>query len=119
MNREELSELISDVAADLSQTKEVWTAGDLADALLAAFDEAGVQCLRWELMDSAPLDESILAACKVRDNETSQSWWEMHSVCVHSETGEITSETDAGWSIDDYSHFMPLPPPPKENSNES
>lgn len=43
MDREELSTLISDVAADLSQTKEVWTAVDLADALLAAFDEAGVR----------------------------------------------------------------------------
>lgn len=43
MNREQLSKLISDVAADLSQAKEVWTAGDLADALLAALDEAGVR----------------------------------------------------------------------------
>lgn len=70
----------------------------------------------WRLVDSALLDEPILAACKVRNNKTGQSWWEMHSVCVHSETGEITSETDAGWSIDDYSHFMSLPSPPKEHS---
>lgn len=47
MSREELSKLISDVAADLSRGKEVWTASDLADAILTALDEAGFQCVKW------------------------------------------------------------------------
>ena len=68
-------------------------------------------------MSAAPRDESILAAVKVAHNKTGASWWEMHTIQIDSETGEIHHDTDAGWAAGDYSHWMPLPTPPQEPDN--
>lgn len=66
----------------------------------------------WQPIETAPADEYILCAANVTHNKTGKSWWEMHTISIDSETGEITADTDAGWAVEDYTHWMPLPPPP-------
>ena len=66
----------------------------------------------WQPIETAPQDESILAALLVRNRRTRHEWWEMHLVVIDSDTAEISAETDAGWSAGDYTHWMPLPSPP-------
>ena len=85
-----------------------------------AFDHA-VKALRslptddgWEDIATAPVDESILCAVQVAHNKTGASWWEMHVISIDSETGEISSDNDAGWAAGDYTHWRPLPAPPSE-----
>ena len=70
----------------------------------------------WQPIESAPRDEPFLAALEVHHNKTGQSWWEMHTIWIDSETGEINSDNDAGWSAGDYTHWMPLPDPPARQS---
>ena len=66
----------------------------------------------WLPIESAPVAEPFLAGVYVSNNKTGQRWWECHVVWIDDETGEIDSDTDAGWSIRDYSHWQPLPPAP-------
>ena len=66
----------------------------------------------WHLIETAPIDEPILAAVKVVNNKTSAEWWERHVIVVDSETGNVTHDTDAGWSAGDYTHWQPLSEPP-------
>ena len=68
----------------------------------------------WMPIESAPVDERILATLMVRHRKTDQCWWETNVIFIDSDTGEISSDTDAGWSAGDYTHWMPLPPPPAQ-----
>lgn len=67
----------------------------------------------WMPIESAPMDELILAAIKVHNNRTGASWWERHIIVIDSETGTI-SDMDYyhGWEADDYEGWQHLPPAP-------
>ena len=67
----------------------------------------------WQDIASAPSDGTeFLAAVQVRDLSGNE-WWERHVVAVDDETGLILDYYYAGWDIADYSHWQPLPEPPK------
>ena len=70
----------------------------------------------WQPIETAPADEPFLATLQVRNRNTGQQWWEMHVIWIDSETGEVSSDTDAGWSAGDYTHWMPLPPAPETDN---
>lgn len=67
----------------------------------------------WLPIESAPVDKNILACVKVINNKTGDEWWDMHTILIDSETGEIQADNDAGWAVEDYSHWQPLPAPPE------
>ena len=94
------------------------SAGDppwLADAkvLLAALDARGEPV--WRPIESAPRDgTTFLAAVEVMSNKTGAAWWELHLVACDDETGDVHRDYDQGWSLDAYTHWMPLPGPPTD-----
>jgi len=79
----------------------------LADAVL---DHADQHC-RWFDISTAPKDEglSFLASIEIRNPST--IWREVHVVHLN-EDGEIHTDCHQGWSLGDYTHWAPLPPPP-------
>ncbi|WP_311269605.1 DUF551 domain-containing protein [Sphingobium sp. WCS2017Hpa-17] len=68
----------------------------------------------WQPIETAPRDGThFLATAIVRNVKTDARWWETYVIWADDETGEIHPDCDHGWSsIDDYSHWMPLPAPP-------
>lgn len=83
-----------------------------AQAALAAARAAHFEN-QWQPIETAPADENILAAVKVINNKTGESWWEQHTIVIDSETGEIGPDNDAGWGLSEYTHWQPLPAPPR------
>jgi hypothetical protein len=79
----------------------------LADAVL---DHADSHC-RWFDISTAPDEEglSFLASIEIRNPST--LWREVHVVHLN-EDGEIHTDCHQGWSLGDYTHWRPLPPPP-------
>jgi len=79
----------------------------LADA---ACDYADQHC-RWFDISTAPDEEglSFLASIEIRNPST--IWREVHVVHLN-EDGEIHTDCHQGWSLGDYTHWAPLPPPP-------
>ncbi len=79
----------------------------LADA---ACDYADSHC-RWFDISTAPDEEglSFLASIEIRNPST--IWREVHVVHLN-EDGEIHTDCHQGWSLSDYTHWRPLPPPP-------
>ena len=66
----------------------------------------------WMPIDSAPMDEQILAAIKV-NHKNGQSWWERHIIVIDSETGTIIDmDFHHGWEAEDYECWQPLPAAP-------
>jgi len=43
----------------------------------------------WRPIEEAPVGEHIMAAVKVQNNKTGEEWWDMHTVAIDDETGEI------------------------------
>lgn len=113
-----LRDLIAEVAADLSADNPYWTAGCLADALIAKGVGLTTRTpdptpVAWMPIESAPKDEPILAAIKVQNNKTGASWWERHIIVIDSETGKISDmDYHHGWEADDYEGWQPLPSAP-------
>ena len=71
--------------------------------------------LVWRPIESAPRDgTTFLAAVEVMSNKTGAAWWELHLVACDDETGNIHHDYDQGWSLDAYTHWMPLPGPPTD-----
>lgn len=69
---------------------------------------------KWQPIESAPRDEPILLALTVRNNKSGAEWWEMHSAWVRSDDEQIGSYgSDPGWTLEDFTHWMPLPDPPQ------
>ncbi len=67
----------------------------------------------WRPIESAPKDgTSFLAACEIINTMTKQSWWVMVVLWCDDETGELDSDCDPGFALDDCSHWMPLPAAP-------
>ena len=66
----------------------------------------------WMPIDSAPMDEQILAAIKV-NHKNGKSWWERHIIVIDSETGTISDmDFHHGWEAEDYECWQPLPAAP-------
>lgn len=86
---------------------------DLADLIAAcdaALDWADANA-RWFDISTAPDEEgvSFLVTTEVRSHL--RSWIETHVVHLN-EDGEIHPDCHQGWSLRDYTHWRPLPPPP-------
>jgi len=66
----------------------------------------------WQPIGAATKDGTpILATLEVRERDN--KYWDTHVIWIDDETGDIHSETDAGWTVrDGYTHWMPLPKPP-------
>ena len=75
--------------------------------------------MTWQPIETAPRDGTCFLGgllvnhwTSARDSYT--TYFEVHVVFCDEETGEISSDCDCdGWSIDDYTHWQPLPPPPE------
>jgi hypothetical protein len=72
----------------------------------------------WQPIETAPTDEPFLAAVEVVNNKTGRRYWEQHVIWIDSETGDVSHDTDAGWSAGDYTHWQPLPAPPAPGEGE-
>lgn len=67
----------------------------------------------WYDIATAPRDGSpFLAAILVSNRVTKVSWWEMHVLWCHDETGLLSDDAHQGWELEDYSHWTRLPAPP-------
>lgn len=77
-----------------------------------------VEALAWRLMthtdeEHAMLFEqgTFLAAISYRKASTGdQDHWQIDSISLDDETGEI--QQDTGWTLDDYTHWRPMVAPP-------
>lgn len=70
LDRAALRKLIADTAADLSAQKELWTAGDLAEALIATgklvlIDDGAVERVAWGIRSVTGLSD-----CECKDAAT-------------------------------------------------
>jgi len=65
----------------------------------------------WRAIDSAPDDELFIAAIEV-NTVNGPVYWQMDIVYIDDETGDIALDCEAGWRLQDYSHWQPLPSPP-------
>jgi len=66
----------------------------------------------WMPIESAPHDEEILAAIKVRHAD-GQTRWERHIILIDSETGMIRDvDFYHGWEVQEYTFWQPLPAAP-------
>ena len=65
----------------------------------------------WQPIATAPTDEPFIAAIHVSVRGV-PTYWQMDVVSVDSETGDVSRDDDVGWSLNDYTHWQPLPPPP-------
>ena len=67
----------------------------------------------WQPIETAPRDGTpFIAKAYVSSTKTGAKWEENHVIWCHDETGEIHSDCEQGWQVDDYSLWMPLPAPP-------
>jgi hypothetical protein len=67
----------------------------------------------WRTMESAPVCEAILATCRVKNLKGDQ-WWETYRIVIDDSTGEIDTDIDQPWSLEDYEFWHPLPAPPSD-----
>lgn len=111
----ELSRL-TDRDADALRQGGSWDEWSLVQAFARHRRQAERETLarmEWMDIESAPRDESILAAIKVRHRNV-DTWWEQHVIVIDSETGAISDmDYHHGWEADDYQFWMPLPPAPE------
>ena len=65
--------------------------------------------VEWQPIETAPRDGTpILAILKVTNNKTNFAWHEPNVIWATDDE----SDWYRGWGFDDYTHWMPLPPPP-------
>ena len=69
---------------------------------------------KWQPISTAPKDGAFIAAVHVHNNGVPK-FWEMHIVWRDEDTGNIADECERGWTLEDYSHWQPLPAPPSEH----
>ena len=100
----EARQRMRDLANAVSLSEQLITACDLA------LDWADANA-RWFDISTAPRKEgvSFLVTTEVRSHL--RRWTETHVVHLN-EDGEIHPDCHQGWSLRDYSHWQPLPPPP-------
>jgi Lar family restriction alleviation protein len=74
----------------------------------------------WQGIESAPRDGTpFIAKAYVSSTKTGAEWEENHVIWCHDETGEIHSDCEQGWGVDDYSLWMPLPASPLRGEGEA
>lgn len=68
----------------------------------------------WQKIETAPTDGTeFLAAVEVHDQQGNW-WWERNVISIDDETGDVPTSDPHGWTLEDYSHWMPLPEPPND-----
>lgn len=73
--------------------------------------------MTWQPIDTAPRDGTqVLATIPVYDNARHMIGWQFDIICFDREHGEILLDAYRGWDWDDYTHWMPLPEPPKDTT---
>ena len=85
-----------------------------ADSVIAALTTAGLHVTReggWQPIATAPTDGPFIAAIHVSVRGV-PTYWQMDIVSIDDETGELGRDYDFGWSLSDYTHWMPQPAPP-------
>lgn len=82
-----------------------------ATLFLQAFSDNG-----WQDISTAPQDGTpFLATTRVFNHLSGRfSHHDTHVIYCDDETGEIHDDCELGWRLEDYEHWMPLPPPPAE-----
>lgn len=81
-------------------------------AAIAAMGGAG-----WRPIETAPRDGMpFLAAIWVSHNDCARRW-DMHVIGYDGVEGEMNSDFETGWDLEDYSHWMPLPPAPETQND--
>ncbi len=71
----------------------------------------------WQPIATAPKDgETRLYAVEVHGAKGA-SWWEYYALYLDddSELNEISGDPFTTWSLEDFTHWMPLPQPPAES----
>ena len=66
----------------------------------------------WQPIETAPRDGSEFLAVVEVKNLYGLRWHERRVIWVDEETGDLSEDCDFGWSLDDYTHWMPLPDAP-------
>jgi hypothetical protein len=108
-----------DLSIDVDALQE--DGGLRASRALAALNEvasAQIAGEGWRTMESAPVCEAILATCRVKNMKGDQ-WWETYRIVIDDETGEIDTDIDQPWSLEDYEFWQPLPAPPAPAETEA
>lgn len=88
--------------------KVAWDGGNTHGAIPVY---AASPAQEWRTIESAPRGQRIIAAVYVHSEPTDEWEWECHEVSFDDETGVV--EPYQGWDSNDYTHWMPLPEPPK------
>ena len=72
----------------------------------------------WQLIETAPKDETHIRGLWVRNSKTKQQWWESFIGHIDEESGEFVDSygNHCGWNVEDFQHWMPLPQPPQQES---
>ena len=83
---------------------------DLIKLASAVLDHADQHC-RWFDISTAPNEEGLSFLVSIEIRNPSTIWREVHVVHLN-EDGEIHTDCHQGWSLGDYTHWRPLPPPP-------
>ena len=68
--------------------------------------------MEWQPIETAPKDGSqfiggLYVRCWNHARDTARLEWEQHVISYNND-----EEMDCGWSFNDFTHWMPLPPPP-------
>lgn len=66
----------------------------------------------WQPIATAPTDGPFIAARPSALSRGVPTYWQMDIVSIDDETGDLSRDYDYGWSLNDYTHWQPLPPPP-------
>lgn len=74
--------------------------------------------VQWQSIETAPNDRPHIRGLWVTDKKTGSIAWEQCFGQVDDETGEfVTLDGDyTGWADGDWTHWLPLPEPPKEEA---
>lgn len=73
--------------------------------------------MKWMPIETMTDDDAIethVRGLMVRNNKTGAKWWEAIAGYVNDDGYFIDHSGDSPWHVDDYSHWMPLPPAPGE-----
>ena len=70
--------------------------------------------MEWQPIETAPKDGTPhVRGLWVTSNRTGARWWESIAGYVDDDGEFVDHDGNAPWHGDDYTHWMPLPEPPK------
>ncbi len=71
--------------------------------------------MTWQPIETAPKDgRPHVRGLWVTNNRTGAKWWETISGRIDDGGDFVDHDGNSPWRHEDYSHWMPLPPPPTE-----